>query len=66
LGHGLKLIQLKSTVGQICQGRPNPFKGGFPGKSWWFGFKKRHLELVLRTAEGFDRDKELNLHPAVV
>ena len=40
LGHRLQLIQLKSTVAQICQGRPNPFKDGFPGKSWWSGFKK--------------------------
>ena len=66
LGHGLELIQLKSTVSQICQGRPNPFKDGFPGKSWWFGFKTRHPELVLRTAEGLDRDRALNLRPAVV
>ena len=47
LGHGLELIQLKSTIAQIYQGRPNPFKDGFPGKSRWFGFKKGHLELVL-------------------
>ena len=47
LGHGLEIIQLKSTVAQICQGRPNPFKDGFPGKSWWSGFKKRHPDLVL-------------------
>jgi len=38
LGHGLEFIQLKSTVAQICQGRPNPFKDGYLGKSWWFGF----------------------------
>jgi len=66
LGHGLELIQLKSTVAQIYQGRPNPFKDGFPGKSWWFGFKKRHPKLVLCTVEGFDRDRALNLCPAVV
>ena len=52
LGHYLELIQLKSTVAQICQGRPNPFKDGFPGKSWWSEFKKRHLDLVLRTNRG--------------
>ena len=66
LGHGLELIQLKSTVTQICQGRPNPFKDGFPGKSWWSGFKKRHPDLVLRTTEGLDRDRALNLRPAIV
>jgi len=66
LGHGLELIQLKSTVDQICKGRPNPFKDGFPGKSWWFGFKKRHPDLVVCTIEGLDRDRALNLCPAVV
>lgn len=66
LGHGLELIQLKSTVTQICQGRPNPFKDGFPGKSWWFGFKKWHPDLVLRIAKGLDRDGALNLRPAVI
>lgn len=34
LGHGLGLIQLKSIVSQVCQGRPNPFEDGFVGKSW--------------------------------
>jgi len=60
------LIQIKYTVSQICQGRPNPFKDGFPSKSWWFGFKKRHPDLVLCTTEGLDRDIALNLCPAIV
>jgi len=42
LGPDLELIKLKSIVAQICQGRPNPFKDGFIGKSWWAGFKQRH------------------------
>lgn len=66
LSHGLELVQLKSTVAQIFQGRPNPFKDGFPGKSWWRGFKQRHLELVLRITEGLDRDRALHLCPTVV
>ena len=66
LGHGLELIQLKSTVAQICQGRPNPFKDGFPGKSWWFGLKKRYPYIVFCIVEGLDRDRALNLHPIVV
>ena len=48
LGHGLELIQLKSTTSQFYQGRPNPFRDEFPGKSWSDGFKKRHPELVLQ------------------
>jgi transposase-like protein len=47
MGHGMELIQLKANVAQICQYRLNPFKDGFPRKSWWVGFKKRHPELVL-------------------
>ena len=66
MGHGLELIQLKSNVAQICQTRPNPFKDGFLGKSWWEGFKRRHPELVLRSTEGLDRDRALNLHPSIV
>jgi len=66
LGHGLDIIQLKSTVVQICQGRPNPFKDGFLGKSWWSGFKKIHLDLLLHITEGLDRERALNLCPAIV
>lgn len=29
-------------------------------------FKKRHPQLVLRTKEGLDKDKALNIHPIVV
>jgi len=66
LRYGLEFTQLKSTVAQIYQGRPNPFKDGFLGKSWWSGFKKRHPNLVLHTTEGLDRDKALNLGLAIV
>ncbi|XP_059077024.1 MFS-type transporter clz9-like [Cryptomeria japonica] len=52
LGHGLEIIQLKSHVAHICETRPNPFKNGFPGRSWWIGFCKRHPDLTIRTAEG--------------
>jgi len=66
LGHGLELIQLKSIVAQTYHGRPNPFKDGFPGKSCWSGFKKRHLDLVLHMDEGLDKHKALNLCPTIV
>lgn len=64
--HGLELIQLKPTVAQICHGRPNPFRDGFLGKSWWSKFKKRHPKLALRTTEDLNRDRALNLRPTVV
>jgi hypothetical protein len=66
MGHGLELIQQKENVAQICQSRPNPFKDGFPRKSWWAGFKKRHPYLVLRITKGLDRDKALNCFLAIV
>ena len=65
MGHGLELIQLKANVAQICQTRKNPFKDGFPRKSWWAGFKRRHPKLVLRSTKGLDRDRALNLCPAI-
>lgn len=37
-----------------------------PGKSWWSGFKRRHPELSLRTTEGIDNDRAINLRPEVV
>ncbi|KAH9291763.1 hypothetical protein KI387_043047 [Taxus chinensis] len=66
MGHGLELMQLKANVAQICETRQNPFRDGFPGKSWWAGFRKRHPDLAIRTAEGLDRDRALNLRPAIV
>ena len=66
LGHGLELIQLKSIVAQIYQRRPNPFKDGCIGNSWWSGFKKRHPDVVLHTTDGLDRDGSLNLRPPIV
>lgn len=66
MGHGLELIQLKSSVAKICHSRPNPFRDGLPGKSWWVGFKKRHQEFVFWTTKFLDRDRALNFCPAVV
>ena len=42
------------------------FRHGFSGKPWWVGFKARDMDLVLRTTEGLDRDRALNLCPTVV
>ena len=47
--HDMDLIQMKSIVFQIYQGRTNPFKDIFPGKSWWAGYKLRHPDLMLQT-----------------
>ncbi|KAH9292038.1 hypothetical protein KI387_042776 [Taxus chinensis] len=66
MGHGLEIIQLKTCVAQICETRSNPFTDGFPGKSWWAGFKKRHPDLTLRTAEGLDKDRAVCLRPSIV
>ncbi|XP_057843427.2 MFS-type transporter clz9-like [Cryptomeria japonica] len=37
-----------------------------PGKSWWSGFKARHLEISLQIAEGLKKDRALSLRPIVV
>lgn len=66
VGHGLNIINLKVEVANIYQSRPNPFKDGIPGKSWWTGFKRRHPELTLRIAEGIDKDRAVNLRPTVI
>ncbi|XP_059064427.1 MFS-type transporter clz9-like [Cryptomeria japonica] len=66
LGHGLEIIQLKSHVAHICETRPNPFKNDFPGRSWWIAFHKRHPDLIIRTAEGLDRDRAVMLRPSIV
>ncbi|KAH9320446.1 hypothetical protein KI387_015085 [Taxus chinensis] len=66
LGHGLEVIHLKAYVAHMCQCRPNPFKDGLPGKSWWYGFRRRHPDLTIRTAEGLDRDRAVMLRPRIV
>ncbi|KAH9292343.1 hypothetical protein KI387_042469 [Taxus chinensis] len=66
LGHGLEVIHLKAYVAHICQSRPNPFNDGLPGKSWWYGFRRRHPDLTIRTAEGLDRDRAVMLRPRIV
>ena len=39
MGYGLELIQLKASVAQNFQSRPNSFRDVFLGKSWWAGSK---------------------------
>lgn len=39
VGRGLKIVNLKAKVAQICQSRPNPFMNKLPGKFWWSSFK---------------------------
>lgn len=66
VGQGLEIVNLKTEVAQICETRNNPFKNGLPGKSWWTGFKRRHPDLCLRTTQGQDRDRAINLRQPVV
>ncbi|XP_057821289.2 uncharacterized protein LOC131033984 [Cryptomeria japonica] len=66
IGHGLEIINLKEAVSHICESRPTPFKDGMLGKSCWFGFKSRHLELSSQIVEGLDKDRAPSLRPIVV
>ena len=52
LGYPLTLGQLKLKVAMIVQERPNPFTDGILGKSWLFGFRQRHPDLVLCSPQG--------------
>jgi len=65
INHGLKIINMKVEVFNICQSIPNPFKDGIPGKSWWISFKRKHPELSLCTVEGINKDRAMNLRPYV-
>lgn len=47
IGHGLQISQLQSTVAQIIENMPSPFKNGMPGRSWWTGFRRRHPNLMM-------------------
>lgn len=44
IGYGLSKHELLDNVKIILKAddRKNPFKGGRPGKDWYYGFMKRH------------------------
>ncbi len=41
-------------VAKLTQTKPTPFQGGVPKTSWWYWFKRTHLELNICQAEGLD------------
>lgn len=38
--------------------RPNPFKNNRPGRAWFEGFRKRHPEITIRTAQSLESCRE--------
>ena len=54
LGFPLTILQLKLKVAMMTQGRDTPFTNGVPGTSWLCWFRRRHLELSMRLAQGLD------------
>jgi hypothetical protein len=54
VGLSISLQQLKMKVTKLTKTRPTPFRGRVPKTSWWYQFKKRHLELNIHQAEGLD------------
>lgn len=49
LGWPLNVNQLKLKVAQICEGKEMSFVNGISGNGWLKWFRRRHLELSLRT-----------------
>ncbi|KAH9288467.1 hypothetical protein KI387_032584 [Taxus chinensis] len=58
--------QLKANVAQICETRQNPFRDGFLVNHCGLDSEKVIQTFAIRTAEGLDRDRALNLRPAIV
>lgn len=60
-GFPQKPTDLLNTVQKIIRDdkRKNPFKDELPGKSWYYGFLKRHPELSLRTPEGLSKGRAI-------
>jgi hypothetical protein len=62
----LSLSQLKLKVALITHERATPFVHGIPGARWLRWFRRRHLELALRLAQGLDTNCARGLCPANV
>ena len=58
LGFPLTIYQLKLKVTIFTHGRDTPFTNGIPSLSWLRWFRRRHPELSLRLAQGFDAKKQ--------
>jgi hypothetical protein len=48
------LQQLKMKVAKLIQTKTTPFQRRVLGSSWWYLFKRRHLELNICQVEGLD------------
>ena len=66
LAHPLTPTDLKLKVAEICQTRHTPLKDGIPGRSWLYWFQKRHIQLVLKQAQGLEVNRVKNLCPSMV
>jgi hypothetical protein len=54
LGFLLTILQLKLKVAMMTQDRNTPFTNGVLGIGWLHWFRRRHLELSMRLAQGLD------------
>jgi hypothetical protein len=53
-GYGLTPTALRMKVSEITMSRDTPFREGIPGRGWMRGWKRRHLELILRAAQALE------------
>lgn len=60
-GYPITLTSLRLKVGEICEGRPTPFRNGMPGQGWLKWWRKRNPDIVLRHSQGLDKSRARGL-----
>ena len=67
-GFGLSKKEVINVVSEYikAQKKPNPFKDGIPGDTWWLGFLKRHPQLVLRKPQQLQMARARNATPEII
>ena len=60
--------QLLVQAGRLCKARNirSPFRNGVPGKDWFYGLKRRHPGLVLKSPEALSDVRYRALNPTAV
>jgi hypothetical protein len=62
-GYGLSPTALKMKVYEITKTCWTPFRNGILGVGWMRWFKRRHLELTVRSSQGLETTRARALCP---